>query len=1570
MMRRLIPAILLVLVAFAIVPRAKADPYLPYHGWCEDGNQKVVTSGLNSTTKVQASYPQCTITVFLHGGVVEASIYSDSTGTPLANPTTAETNGQIIWYAAPGRYDMQMSGAGFPVPVTIEDITLGSTPSSPTGGIQVNTTPTLNSIAPFYGNFSDTVPAAPAGYTNCLWQTDNLNPTDISCYVPSVTGGIQLNGTATLHSVSPYFGNFNSTTPAAPAGAVNVIFQRDASDPNNISAYLPSGALSATPYVELPSSTFNCGSGDSGIVLGQSLCTMNIAALAQGNTAQSPFIAQPSGFGLFGPPFVGTTATVEQTASFYPNDSTNGTSISETWPNNFQTMGLTDETMYVIWEEQGAGGMDPCTTGGTVTDNKGDTYSRTPQTSSGYGDICLAYAFNVPAGVTSVTLSNTGGGSSGWTNAEVYLLDVVGPTSLDVFGNYGGTNAPSPQSVTITTTANNDFAIEVADNAIADANLQCWPTSLTQDNLAPFASLDHPCLGSVAKNLFTTNQIAVGQFGSAGSETQHTAWQKYNRNGFFVAAFKAAGTATTAVPWWQLPPTVISTTTNVNAQPGWVNTVNGFSASTCSGGTTFLAADGNCYPGAFDGGLGASFQDVTETAAPANPATGNDRLYLNSTTHLLSCLTSSGASCMPASGVSSVDSLTGAVLTSASAPIVQTISGQTINFSCPTCSGGSALPAASPNLKTAAPVEIPGTTVVYSPDPNIVIGSLPTGDITSASPSRPLIAGHAYGIYFFGSENMSSVATCTISPDSLGNTYTRIQITPSDLFFFSSSITTAGTPVFTPSAGCNEGPSVGFQQEMAFVDLQNASAVDASAGYGPDSCGSLATRCVAIITTTQPSDLVLDFLNIPTNTSTNGQITTSPQGSVFSNSVGSPSYQSSAVAASSAGTYTFTATTYDNNASYLGGIVVAIAPRSPLVGTAVIESQTSVTTLTSITYSQTVTSGNTLEVSVSAPSMTTPASCLPTDTLGNTFVNLLGTNGTNNRWYAAPVTTGGASDTISFPAACSNSSASAEVAMAMQVSGSVTTVISYGTAGSNVGTYSPTTSQDNATLVLFPINAFNNVSYTFSPGLDVLASSGTINSYALAIGQLSPPGAYTYLANGNNNFSQYGGVILYPNTQPTYPQQPRVTQLADIGAPVTTLTLPFASTLTFNGAQAHGWDVTLTGNVTTTNIAGFTGGQNYEFTFCQDAYGSHSVAAPTDVNVTNWPNVNGAANACTSAHATYDGASSTLVFPPATPTMCISPASPAACGSATSGYVTVAAGSTTETVDTTAVGANSVISLTNTSASQVASALGVTANTTAALPSVTDQTSGTSFQITLPSAPATNPNIYEFNIINPIQALLDPPPVTSGLVWHVDINQQGCTNAAAVPTLNDFGTTGANATSSTGATCNTAAINSRSAVLFPGTSAGEYNFSTISTNSGFTVFMVFEDLTTGTESDQLTGSGTSIDANGVANSLRLGLGSFGVDVTSAATLANATWYQANISYNSTSGAWAWRINEAASASGTATTGVGANWSAFGYRPGGPFDSNLKVAETLIYNRALSAAEISAVETWLHGKYGI
>lgn len=95
---------------------------------------------------------------------------------------------------------------------------------------------------------------------------------------------------------------------------------------------------------------------------------------------------------------------------------------------------------------------------------------------------------------------------------------------------------------------------------------------------------------------------------------------------------------------------------------------------------------------------------------------------------------------------------------------------------------------------------------------------------------------------------------------------------------------------------------------------------------------------------------------------------------------------------------------------------------------------------------------------------------------------------------------------------------------------------------------------------------------------------------------------------------------------------------------------------------------------------------------------------------------------------------------------CYSSASPAVCAASAAGAVTIAAGATTKVVNTTAVTANSQILLTFDSS--LGTKLGVTCNTTLATPYVTARTPGTSFTITVGSAPAANPACYSYSILN------------------------------------------------------------------------------------------------------------------------------------------------------------------------------------------------------------------------------
>lgn len=169
-------------------------------GWCELGGQVVVTSGLNSTTTVQASYPACTVTVNVFGGGL-ATIFSDNAGTPLANPFTATSSGQWTFFAANGHYTVTLTGGGLPSPVALSDILLND-PTGPTS---------------FVGTFFSTASANPAqsgvfrlasADIGLCWR-NNANSADI-CFTKDSGDVVHLNTSLTLAGLT-------SSAEAAPS---------------------------------------------------------------------------------------------------------------------------------------------------------------------------------------------------------------------------------------------------------------------------------------------------------------------------------------------------------------------------------------------------------------------------------------------------------------------------------------------------------------------------------------------------------------------------------------------------------------------------------------------------------------------------------------------------------------------------------------------------------------------------------------------------------------------------------------------------------------------------------------------------------------------------------------------------------------------------------------------------------------------------------------------------------------------------------------------------------------------------------------------------------------------------------------------------------------------------------------------------------------------------------------------------------------------------------------------------------------------------------------------------------
>lgn len=89
----------------------------PASGWCEQGGSR------SGNIYLQRSYPSCTVTVYFAGTSTPATIFSDNSSTPLANPFTGSSLGRWTFYAADAAYDVQLSGASiatpFRIPVTL-----------------------------------------------------------------------------------------------------------------------------------------------------------------------------------------------------------------------------------------------------------------------------------------------------------------------------------------------------------------------------------------------------------------------------------------------------------------------------------------------------------------------------------------------------------------------------------------------------------------------------------------------------------------------------------------------------------------------------------------------------------------------------------------------------------------------------------------------------------------------------------------------------------------------------------------------------------------------------------------------------------------------------------------------------------------------------------------------------------------------------------------------------------------------------------------------------------------------------------------------------------------------------------------------------------------------------------------------------------------------------------------------------------------------------------------------------------------------------------------------------------
>lgn len=176
-----------------------------------------------------------------------------------------------------------------------------------------------------------------------------------------------------------------------------------------------------------------------------------------------------------------------------------------------------------------------------------------------------------------------------------------------------------------------------------------------------------------------------------------------------------------------------------------------------------------------------------------------------------------------------------------------------------------------------------------------------------------------------------------------------------------------------------------------------------------------------------------------------------------------------------------------------------------------------------------------------------------------------------------------------------------------------------------------------------------------------------------------------------------------------------------------------------------------------------------------------------------------------------------------------------------------------------------------------------------------------------------------------------------------------------------------------GAVIDAATLNGLPVLNFAGSTAGRYNaVSQVAAKlTKGTIFVVFQPNT-------VTGTSAFISGPTGALLFRLNLGVLGLVKdnvanigASSSTLSAGTWYQANATYDSTTGAFAFRVGKTPAGGGTNVQSITAQSFALGYdNAGSSSDANCKIAAIIAYERVLTSAEIAEVEDYLSAKWGV
>lgn len=463
------------------------------NGFCNTGGAKVTVSGLSSTTTVQQSFPGCSVKVFTTGTTNLATIFADAMSTPLANPFTATTSGQFVFYAAGNAgLDVVISGGTapnvLPAPLTLYKNIFPSVPNGEGGGC------TTDFICP---NPADS-------------QTIT-QPTGTTFIVESPAIGL-----ATVDLKQELFiGNSNNLTLSNTEGNISISAENASSVTSSLllagaggDTWNSSEAISINPSVGI---AVNSGAG------------IALQAVGSADLIGSPVAVGSPGSGS-------TTTSISMSPSFTSKyllqNTTSGAPTSLQGYLDISGLSLTS-TPY-NWALPNASGTLCLTTtcgggSGTVTTFSAGSLSPLFTTSVATPTTTPALTFTASTAAQNSLLAGPSSGGTGAYSFRAIVTADVPTLNQNTTGTSGGLTGSPPITVS-----------NVTDSALTSG--QCVQAS-TGGLLAVTGS---PCGSGGGSGI---SGLTVGQVGVAGSATTLTSSVPINGSGAGLASGPASSTA-------------------------------------------------------------------------------------------------------------------------------------------------------------------------------------------------------------------------------------------------------------------------------------------------------------------------------------------------------------------------------------------------------------------------------------------------------------------------------------------------------------------------------------------------------------------------------------------------------------------------------------------------------------------------------------------------------------------------------------------------------------------------------------------------------------------------------------------------------------------------------------------------------------------------------------------------------------------------------------------------------------------------------------------------------------------